>query len=107
MINIVRTSLKSIGSLCSSTDTDSVSFLLLSAGAGVRYQIHGDQCKGEHQCGECKSHFFCYYSFIAERIIARSGRPCTFIPLTIRRGTDCCPCFCLLKFSVIISCSDF
>lgn len=81
------------GSLCSSTDTDSVSFLLLSAGAGVRYQIHGDQCKGEHQCGECKSHFFCYYSFIAERIIARSGRPCTFIPLTIRRGTDCCPCF--------------
>lgn len=45
-------------SLCCGADTDSVSFLLPSAGAGVRYQIHGDQCKGEHQRGEREFHVF-------------------------------------------------
>lgn len=32
------------------TDMCSVSVLLPSAGTGVRYQVHGDQCKGKHQC---------------------------------------------------------
>lgn len=27
----------------------------LTAGPGLRNQVHGDQCKGQHQCGERES----------------------------------------------------
>lgn len=39
--------------LCLSTKSF-LFFLLLLAGARVWYQVHGDECKGEHQCRECK-----------------------------------------------------
>lgn len=35
-------------------NTDPDLCLLLSAGAGVRHQVHGDQCKGQHQRRECE-----------------------------------------------------
>lgn len=24
----------------------------------VRDKVHGDECKGQHQCGKCKSEFY-------------------------------------------------
>lgn len=58
--------------------SDCVSFLMLSAGTGVRYQIHGDQCKGEHQRGECK--------FTLLLIGVANLQPCTFILLSLERA---------------------
>lgn len=45
-----------------STDTAFVSVFLSLAGTGVRYQVHGDQRKIKHQCGECELTLFLYLS---------------------------------------------
>uniref|UniRef100_A0A3B3R0D7 Ras-related protein Rab-13 n=1 Tax=Paramormyrops kingsleyae TaxID=1676925 RepID=A0A3B3R0D7_9TELE len=40
--------------LVSCSSLTNLSLLIISAGIGVRHQIHGDQRQGQHQCGECE-----------------------------------------------------